>query len=517
MQQQPQKPQDAVQKRGSSQLQKAPTTNNPPAANNSSKSVYASAISPMPRSSMQNQKRMMKTARSPVVEAPNSRPSGTNVNVNSLAKNRRRIAKKAATVSCESQELSPRDNLKTQEEEVSLEEDVSDTPFTKDSKDQPKAKNYWQTVKIEIAKEDLPKLYEMFIVNRNMILEAVSFDGMPYFIFGDQIHEVNGHTVHTRRYFEAILAKVAASGQPLVITVIRAWNVRCATKAQLSLLPTVNEQCSYFIVRVHRFFKTQGFVMKLHKKKINVQDVRPGSNGSFAFFHNDRILDVENSNAINGVSGKPDVKSLQKLYNKGMKERGYVDVFVSRVIGAHTSPNPSIQGELENAPPKTTQGPQVLTADKKVIDAIDLPLESDAVEIALRELYRIQILTQTTEGGPVKVPPTKKGKSLLRPIVTIPSPQAAAAAAPSAEPTRSIYKEQPNMEKSLYEPYAKMPRTKRGKWTNKKNVRQSTINFKETTETSKILSDIPDDVELKKVDARSGIVAYIRNAFGGEK
>lgn len=37
--------------------------------------------------------------------------------------------------------------------------------------------------------------------------------------------------------------------------------------------------------------------------------------------------------------------------------------------------------------------------------------------------------------------------------------------------------------------------------------------FQPENETTKISSDIPEEAELKKCDPRSGIVAYIKNAF----
>ncbi|CAD6200289.1 unnamed protein product [Caenorhabditis auriculariae] len=51
------------------------------------------------------------------------------------------------------------------------------------------------------------------------------------------------------------------------------------------------------------------------------------------------------------------------------------------------------------------------------------------------------------------------------------------------------------------------------KGTKKSRKRVSTITIESTPSTARIMSDIPEDVQLKKVTDRSGLVTYFKNFF----
>ncbi|CAB3407028.1 unnamed protein product [Caenorhabditis bovis] len=330
-----------------------------------------------------------------------------------------------------------------------------------------------------------------------MVVERLPIELMPFLIYGDQIHEVNGNQISTKKHLDLQFQNAASIPSAVTLTIIRVWNIRPATKSQILNQSVIDERCAYFVVRVQKFMKVNGCKMKYERKKITIVEVAPRSNASFAFLQGDRILDFDGSHEVSAQLAKYDITCVRRVYAKRMKRDGYIDCFMERPIGVRSSPNPSVYGELSLVlplPPKTSAIAGISQNEKTVMvpsatsfNSPDPPIESDAVEIALRELCRVQAQIADDSFSLFH-----KGRSLLR-------------------------DKDKNIERSVFMidvNRANPDRKKTKRRTLRKPRPNQIIAFKDTPETSRILSDVSDDVELKKVDARSGIVAYIRNAFG---
>uniref|UniRef100_A0A1I7T7V6 PDZ domain-containing protein n=1 Tax=Caenorhabditis tropicalis TaxID=1561998 RepID=A0A1I7T7V6_9PELO len=317
---------------------------------------------------------------------------------------------------------------------------------------------------------------EQKLLNKNMVLIMVPMELMTDFISGDQITRVNGKIVwNWDDMKEALFSQDQGS-----ITVTRPWNVKCPTKEQLESVSPVRENCQYFVV------KCQGIVdeetgMKLisAKNRILVKKIYVNSIISYALLIGDQILGVNNQ-ILNGTRKSIRLKVFEWI-KESCSKIGSADIFACRPVGARSSPVPSLEAEQVRGCPTFAAARKPDERKDGMHLLLDLPVPSDALEIAFRELTFLKEIGFKDSNDFCQ----KRGPSLLENV------EDSLVVSPTAK-TPLIGKLKQNFSTVESKPAI---------LGNPKDIKQ---------EISTITSDIQEEDNLKKCDRNSGMVAFMK-------
>ncbi|CAL2031296.1 unnamed protein product [Caenorhabditis brenneri] len=379
------------------------------------------------------------------------------------------------------------------------------------------------------------------VLNRNLVFTKVGLPFMTKLMPGDQISSINGIQFWNRDTLTTYLEgfnKNLKDPALMTVTVIRVWNMSCLTGEQINkLVAPRDEQLHYFSVKVWGVTEHEkGWKLVMDKKRrILVQHIHANTPISSALLIGDQILGV-NDNFFTAKSKRNLRQRVLDAIKSSCEAKGYAEIIGCRLVGARSSPAASLEAELAKKYPGYAIGvDKGIFCKGKRPEGVNFPLESDALEIAFRELSFLKQWEKRDENGNIidfELPPCDRGPGLL--VDAPPSPgQPAPDSAPSTPSSTTLSRTASSTsmnektEKStgsLYmpltsseTPVAETPRKRKkfGKQPVEPDMPQD-IKFEDAkNETSKITSDIPEEDELKKCDARSGIVAYIKNKWSG--
>lgn len=380
-------------------------------------------------------------------------------------------------------------------------------------------------VQVEAALFD--KFRELVTVNRNLVITKVARQMMPLFMPGDQITIVDGIAFWTSDALWAYSKGTMRRGKQFAaITVIRVWNISCLTKPQLDeLVPAPEDGIHYFSVKLYCQNERPGLMLCVNKKRVLVQHVRARTPASSAFVVGDQIIGVNNE-VFNPVREKPVhiKKRIRKLVEESAAKNGYAEILACRPIGARSSPAPSLEAELAEKFSGYAVGVEKgMIAEKRRMEPTNFPFDSDALEIALRELTvwkcyegrngfetpicdkRESLLTGPPKDNPPEAAADTTGASSQMPQASTMAPPRLAKANSCSTLDR--------IDSSTPTPTSNTPRKRGSIFKRDSELPASAIVFKPEPETAKITSDVPEEVEMKKCDPRSGMVAYIKHIF----
>lgn len=351
--------------------------------------------------------------------------------------------------------------------------------------------------------ESVTQFLNSITTNRNMVITSVRRELMSCFMPGDQISSFNGIPIWNRSQLDKELLNIQKQDlqkTKVTFVVIRAWNVSCLTRSQLDRLsPPPDDRLHYFSVKVYCNNRAAGLYLRSEKKRLLVNHIRSKTAISFALLVGDQLLGI-NDQMLVGNRTKALYKQAKDLMIKSRKME-FIEMIACRPVLVRSSPAPSVDGELAMKATLKNAADLVNKVEKKVNeDLAALPLEADALEIALRELTLLQQWVKTDK----PLPNCEKGNSLLR----FPSFSADQSTCPTERSERGT--SSTTASSTMLPPTPDVPK-KRGMIFRRRQ--QQTIGFTELAETSKVTSDISEEAELKKCDPRSGIVSYIKNAF----
>lgn len=335
---------------------------------------------------------------------------------------------------------------------------------------------------------------------------------MSSFMPGDQISLVNGTAIWNSDDLENQV-RGPKKETKTEVTVIRVWNLKCLTDIQLDkLLVPPEEQLHYFSVKVYSSKGTIGLKLCLDKKRVLVELIRAKTPVNSALLVGDQILGI-NDELLTAKSKRALRKQVAEVMKKSIKKQGFAEIIACRQVIARSSPAPSLEAELSekfaNYAVGVEKGTRIEKKDSSETNS--LPLHSDALEIALRELACLKqwIVESSTE-----VPPCDKGPTLMI------DPPTAPGSAEGCPPPLVKAKSTTNaIERSVYFPLsttaavAILVSTPKKRSIFRQQDRNSAINFAEQPDHEKITSDIPEEDDLKKCEPMSGIAAYIKKKF----
>ncbi|PIC43222.1 hypothetical protein B9Z55_004030 [Caenorhabditis nigoni] len=398
-------------------------------------------------------------------------------------------------------------------------------------------------VVIQVSAGTFERFLQVVTVNRNLVITKVDRSLIHHFMPGDQITIVDGTAHWTIESLTSYTKGSWLRGKPAVaITVIRVWNINCITKAQYDLINTIDDRVHYFTVKLYSHTPSTGMVLCSEKKRILVKSLRAKNPASTGFIVGDQILGVNNEMYdVKKEKMGALKKRIRETIQSSFEKDGCVEVIACRLIGARSSPAPSLDAELAEKFAGYAVGVEKgINVEKKRDENTNLPFEADALEIALRELT----IWRCYEGRDgFETPICDKGPSLLSDKGTHPAApggqndqgtatSSSGTSTPSSSNTQvsvmapipivkatsnTVMAEKLAVEKPTNKgdkppstPIAQTPR-KRSIFRKEIENPQAQVTFKDAPENHKITSDVPEENEVKKCDARSGMIAYFKN------
>ncbi|ULU03619.1 hypothetical protein L3Y34_016835 [Caenorhabditis briggsae] len=420
---------------------------------------------------------------------------------------------------------------------------VSNKAFTQLSAAPTPPLTHFLPVVIQVSAGTFERFFQYVTVNRNLVITKVDRSLIHHFMPGDQITIVDGTAHWTIESLTSYMKGSWIRGKPAVaITVIRVWNINCITKAQYDLISMlIEDRVHYFRVKLYSHTPNSGMVLCSEKKRILVKSLRAKTPASTGFIVGDQILGVNNEMYdVKKEKMGAIKKKIREAVQTSFEKDGCVEVIACRLIGARSSPVPSLDAELAEKFAGYAIGVEKgIHVEKKRDENTNLPFEADALEIALRELTTWRYY----EGrNGFETPICDKGPSLLSDKGTYPATpggqndQTATSSPGTSTPSSSntqvsvmapipivrttsntVMAEKLAVEKPTNKgdkppstPIAQTPR-KRSVFRKEIENPQTQVTFKDAPEINKITSDVPEENEVKKCDARSGMIAYFKN------